>query len=114
MIGRRINCLKNDADCEFAKREYFELCRCGATKKQLPNKQIDILTLHHILTAFLISQVPLNQGFPNCGTRTSSGTRRDLLCFSSQKIILTAIIFLLINSWIFVLPTSLVGFQKWP
>jgi len=59
------------------------------------------------------------QWIPNCGTCTTSGTRRlsrwctNRLTFSRQ-IIFTAIIFidrvLLINSWIFVKPTSLVNF----
>jgi len=64
----------------------------------------------------------IKQWFPNCGTRTSSGTRRPsrwytnrpTFCFSSQNNTFTAIIFtcrvLLINSWIFVWPSSLRGF----
>jgi len=64
---------------------------------------------------------PIAQWFPNCGARTSSGTRRPsrwytnrpTFCFSAQKDIFTAIIFtcrvMLINSWIFVWPTSLLG-----
>ena len=76
-----------------------------------------------------ITDILLQQWFSNCGTRTTSGTRRPsrwyaktftvvreeaYFLFFFTKNIFTAVVFtcrvLLINSWIFVLPTSLAVF----